>query len=323
MVTELVMNVPPQLTETWEQPVFRQWDSMKTPPAAVIAIMSSLTTAISLPGWYRPASERDWELWHFQGSRSSRAAPGLSAEKSGAPGPPCRSPPGCLTCCLCCSSTTVPWRSAGTSRAVRPQSGRSRTFTLTPTAGGTLATGQITTSLSRAAAGYLVFSFLIGGDGLIYEGRGWNVQGAHTGGFNTVGYGVCFLGDFTAHNPSQPARAAYTSLVNCALEMGKIAVDFQMFGHRQTKPVGGTECPGDTLYSTIQSWPHWVGHSVSQCFVSTILYSDWGEHQPRLERSCHTNIVLLLTLHCIMSDIVSHYKIPHPQLFQLISLIAY
>ena len=76
------------------------------------------------------------------------------------------------------------------------------------------------------------------------------MQGAHTLGFNTQGYGICFLGDFTAHNPSQPARAAYTSLVNCALEMGKIAGDFQMFGHRQTKPEGGTECDCIPLWCT-------------------------------------------------------------------------
>ena len=62
---------------------------------------------------------------------------------------------------------------------------------------------------SRPSLLILNLSFLIGGDGLIYEGRGWNVQGAHTGGFNTVGYGFCFLGDFTDHNPTQPAVAAY------------------------------------------------------------------------------------------------------------------
>ena len=33
------------------------------------------------------------------------------------------------------------------------------------------------------------YSFLIGGDGLMYEGRGWNIQGAHTLNYNTVGYG--------------------------------------------------------------------------------------------------------------------------------------
>ena len=108
-----------------------------------------------------------------------------------------------------------------------------------------------------------ISSFLIGGDGLIYEGRGWNVQGAHTLGFNTVGYGICFLGDFSSHDPTTPAMAAYASLVACALETGKIAVSYQMFGHRQTQPEGGTECPGDSLYSTIQSWPHWVGRGQS------------------------------------------------------------
>lgn len=40
------------------------------------------------------------------------------------------------------------------------------------------------------------YSFLVGGDGNWYEGRGWNVTGAHTQGFNSVGYGTCFLGNF-------------------------------------------------------------------------------------------------------------------------------
>ena len=84
------------------------------------------------------------------------------------------------------------------------------------------------------------------------------MQGAHTLGFNTQGYGICFLGDFTSHDPSLGAMEAYVSLVTCALETGKVVEDYQMFGHRQTQPEGATECPGDTLYSTIQLWPHWV-----------------------------------------------------------------
>jgi hypothetical protein len=30
------------------------------------------------------------------------------------------------------------------------------------------------------------YSFLVGGDGNVYEGRGWDEIGAHTGGFNSV-----------------------------------------------------------------------------------------------------------------------------------------
>ena len=48
------------------------------------------------------------------------------------------------------------------------------------------------------------------------------MQGAHTLGFNTQGYGICFLGDFTSHDPSVGAMEAYVSLVTCALETGKV-----------------------------------------------------------------------------------------------------
>ena len=49
------------------------------------------------------------------------------------------------------------------------------------------------------------YSFLIGGDGNIYEGRGWNVVGALTNGFNRKGYAASFIGDFTSRLPSEAA----------------------------------------------------------------------------------------------------------------------
>ena len=56
------------------------------------------------------------------------------------------------------------------------------------------------------------YSFAIGGDGEVCEGRGWNHVGAHTYGFNDVGYGVDFIGDFTDHDPSQAAQDTYQIL---------------------------------------------------------------------------------------------------------------
>jgi N-acetylmuramoyl-L-alanine amidase len=35
----------------------------------------------------------------------------------------------------------------------------------------------------------LGYSFLVGGDGQVYEGRGWNHSGAHTYGYNSRGVG--------------------------------------------------------------------------------------------------------------------------------------
>lgn len=42
----------------------------------------------------------------------------------------------------------------------------------------------------------LIHSFLIGNDGVIYEGTGWYVRGAHTYGYNQNGTGIAFIGNF-------------------------------------------------------------------------------------------------------------------------------
>lgn len=103
------------------------------------------------------------------------------------------------------------------------------------------------------------YSFLIGGDGNLYEGRGFNVQGAHTSGYNSVGYGISFIGDFTSKLPTSGAQNAYFRAVNdCLLPQRKISTSYQMYGHRQP---GTTACPGDTLYPTIQQWPNWTSGS--------------------------------------------------------------
>jgi hypothetical protein len=41
------------------------------------------------------------------------------------------------------------------------------------------------------------YNFLVGEDGNVYEGRGWEAVGAHAPTYNTRSIGVCILGDFT------------------------------------------------------------------------------------------------------------------------------
>jgi N-acetylmuramoyl-L-alanine amidase len=67
------------------------------------------------------------------------------------------------------------------------------------------------------------YSFLVGGDGNVYEGRGWDEIGAHTGGFNSQGYGVCFLGSFTSQLPSAAAEATFHQLADCMRANGKVS----------------------------------------------------------------------------------------------------
>lgn len=41
------------------------------------------------------------------------------------------------------------------------------------------------------------YNFLVGEDGNVYEGRGWEAVGAHAPTYNTRSIGICIIGDFT------------------------------------------------------------------------------------------------------------------------------
>ncbi|KAM4627099.1 peptidoglycan recognition protein 5 isoform 1-T1 [Polymixia lowei] len=50
------------------------------------------------------------------------------------------------------------------------------------------------------------YNFLVGGDGTVFEGRGWGVIGAHTKGNNHDSLGIAFMGNFNIpHNPCHQA----------------------------------------------------------------------------------------------------------------------
>ncbi|KAE8619550.1 hypothetical protein XENTR_v10009842 [Xenopus tropicalis] len=98
------------------------------------------------------------------------------------------------------------------------------------------------------------YSFVVGSNGYLYEGRGWNRAGAHTRGYNSVGYGVSFIGDYTSIVPKDSILALVKDrFLRCAVRLGYITPNYIIQGHRQ---VVSTSCPGDALYKEIQSWDH-------------------------------------------------------------------
>jgi len=103
------------------------------------------------------------------------------------------------------------------------------------------------------------YSYLIGEDGRVYEGRGWSVVGSHTLNYNSVAYGFCILGDFMLRGPNQVALDAVQDIIDCGVELGYIVADYEMFGHRDGRC---TACPGDVLYSIIREWPHYSFRSI-------------------------------------------------------------
>lgn len=99
------------------------------------------------------------------------------------------------------------------------------------------------------------YNFVIGEDGNVYEGRGWDSVGAHAPGYNTQSIGVSIIGDFSHFIPNKPALKALKSLIACGVQLGKISPDYKVIGHRQARD---TVCPGEVFYEWVQKMPGWT-----------------------------------------------------------------
>uniref|UniRef100_A0A674MQB6 Peptidoglycan recognition protein 5 n=1 Tax=Takifugu rubripes TaxID=31033 RepID=A0A674MQB6_TAKRU len=93
-----------------------------------------------------------------------------------------------------------------------------------------------------------LFSFLVGFDGTVFEGRGWGVVGAHAKGFNNESLGIAFMGNFNNDTPSSEAVLSVRQLLHSGVSQGFLCPDFALMGHRD---LSATECPGANLYAAL------------------------------------------------------------------------
>lgn len=103
------------------------------------------------------------------------------------------------------------------------------------------------------------YNFLIGEDGNVYEGRGWDYTGAHAPGYNTQSIGICFMGDFSDFLPNAAALKTLNELIACGVSLGKIKNSYNVIGHRQTRI---TECPGERFYKYVVTLPGWTADPI-------------------------------------------------------------
>lgn len=99
------------------------------------------------------------------------------------------------------------------------------------------------------------YNFLVGGDGAVYEGRGWNKQGAHTKGYNVGSVCIAFIGTFTKLEPNSRQLNVAKLLLEEGVRLHKLHKDYKLFGHRQFY---ATESPGERLFRIIKTWDHWA-----------------------------------------------------------------
>ncbi|XP_026850855.1 peptidoglycan-recognition protein LB isoform X3 [Drosophila persimilis] len=97
------------------------------------------------------------------------------------------------------------------------------------------------------------YSFGIGGDGMIYTGRGFNVIGAHAPKYNDKSVGIVLIGDWRTELPPKQMLDAARNLIAFGVFKGYIDPAYKLLGHKQVRE---TECPGGRLFQEISTWPH-------------------------------------------------------------------
>nr|CAD7266114.1 unnamed protein product [Timema shepardi] len=107
----------------------------------------------------------------------------------------------------------------------------------------------------------IAYNFLVGGDSQVYEGRGWDTQGALAAHYNNMSLGVAFIGIFEKTAPLMQQLEEFQTFLNVSVEKGKLSADYKLIGHRQ---VSITDSPGQALYNIIRTWSHW-----EDCYMKT------------------------------------------------------
>ncbi|XP_016971625.1 peptidoglycan-recognition protein LF-like [Drosophila rhopaloa] len=97
-------------------------------------------------------------------------------------------------------------------------------------------------------------NFLVGGDGEVYEGRGWDVRGHPLRGYESVSISIGFIGTFSNVEPPVQQVEAAKRLMHDGVRREKLHPNYMIYGQRQFEP---TESPGQKLYELMKQWPRW------------------------------------------------------------------
>lgn len=97
------------------------------------------------------------------------------------------------------------------------------------------------------------YNFLVGGDGYVYEGRGWKNEGAHTFGYNKISIGIAFIGTFNNVLPTADQMKACQLLIEKGVNSGYIQTNYTLFAASQ---LSQTQSPGIMFAEELKTWPH-------------------------------------------------------------------
>lgn len=118
------------------------------------------------------------------------------------------------------------------------------------------------------------YNYLVDPNGVIYEGRGNDVLGAHFCGNNTGTMGTCMLGDFTEITPTDTAMASLAKLLAwkaCENSLFTTGTTFHSSSAKFLPTISGhrdgcaTSCPGNAFYPMLADFPEAVDDTLTAC----------------------------------------------------------
>uniref|UniRef100_A0A3F2YWG6 Peptidoglycan recognition protein family domain-containing protein n=1 Tax=Anopheles epiroticus TaxID=199890 RepID=A0A3F2YWG6_9DIPT len=102
---------------------------------------------------------------------------------------------------------------------------------------------------------HIPYNFLIGGDGVTYEARGWKSQHGFDdlpGRNMTLVVGM--IGNFTDRQPAQVQYDELKAFITESIRRFSLSSHYRLHG-----AISATSQDGAALYNQLQRWPHWHG----------------------------------------------------------------
>jgi hypothetical protein len=130
------------------------------------------------------------------------------------------------------------------------------------------------------------YNYLIDPNGVVYEGRGNDVRGAHFCGKNTGTMGVCMLGTFTNVAPSDAAREALANLLawkSCDRDLDPLGQAYHAASGLELPRIAAhrngcaTACPGDAFYPLLPQVRQATAAAITAC--ATVATESYPEEE--------------------------------------------
>lgn len=106
------------------------------------------------------------------------------------------------------------------------------------------------------------YNFIIGGDGNIYVGRGWNARNFHLGNHSI---GINFVGNYFRDELTPQMIECAKGIMDFGVKSKMLEEEYVIVCQNQTN--SNVLSPGPNAYAVVKTWPHFLEGPVSRSYL--------------------------------------------------------